>query len=75
MEEWINVNDRLPTCDEQHNKIFSSGKVLVWTWEGCDIDEYLKYYESTSKGYVLIKENWSSIEGITHWMGLPKGPK
>ena len=41
---------------------------------GCQlvINNIIKYYESTSKGYVLIKENWGGIEGVTHWMVLPK---
>lgn len=73
--DWTNVLDKLPECTQQHNKIFTSGKLLVWTDEGIEVDEYLKYYESTSEGYKLIKENWMGHENITHWMQSPLGPK
>lgn len=72
--EWINVNTKLPRCDEQHNRVFSSGKVLVYADEGCDIDEYLQFFEDSPNGFKLISERWNNAEGVTHWMKLPKNP-
>lgn len=72
--ECISVNTRLPKCDEQHNRIFSSGKVLVYADEGWEIDEYLQYFESTPNGFKLISQRWNNAEGVTHWMELPKDP-
>lgn len=73
--DWIDAREKLPECTQQHNKIFTSGKLLVWTDDGIEVDEYLKHYESTNEGYKLIKENWMNHENITHWMKSPFGPK
>jgi len=72
--EWTSVDTKMPVCNEQHNRVFSSGKVLVWTCEGCDVDEYLKYYEDGPRGFVLVKEEWMRNTEVTHWMELPNRP-
>lgn len=61
---WISVKDKLPDCFEQHNLVYSSGKVIVYGWEGVDVDEYLNYYNDQGQ---LLKEGWSSGLDITHW--------
>ncbi len=74
--KWISVKDKLPKCEEQHNRTFSSGVVLVHTDEGCQLDEYLTYYEDSSFGLKKLNERWANGElDITHWMPLPAPPK
>ena len=64
---WVDVKTELPKCEEQHRLTFSSGKLLVYTNEGIDIDEYLKHYKNTEKGLKLFSEEWSRNDTITHW--------
>ena len=69
---WIDVKDKLPDCDYQHDKIYASGFVLtVDIYGDYEINQYAKYYKHTSDGLVLEKEGWNEMDGeITHWIKL-----
>lgn len=58
-QEWISVEDRLPT--------WKDGKVLIYTTHGISIAQ-----RTTSERWQgdLAKPKW-----ITHWMPLPEPPK
>lgn len=58
-QEWISVDDRLPTWED--------GKVLIYTTHGISIAQ-----RTTSERWQggLAKPKW-----ITHWMPLPEPPK
>lgn len=58
-QEWISVEDRLPTWED--------GKVLIYTTHGISIAQ-----RTTSGRWQgdLAKPKW-----ITHWMPLPQPPK
>lgn len=53
--EWIKVTDKLPETHNQHGREYSSGKVLVYGKEGCDILEYICLTEDGTKH---IKSYW-----------------
>lgn len=72
--KWIDVNDEVPPTPNQHGKIFSSDRVLVWTDKGCEISRYSNHYEQTPDGLKFIKGLWMDALHITHWMELPNKP-
>ena len=58
-QEWISVEDRLPT--------YKDGKVLIYTAYGISIGE--KTVSNRWRGDNAIPKQ------ITHWMPLPEAPK
>ena len=66
--EWISVEERLPSEDEQRDEYGELVPFLV-----CEKDTkypYRAFYDGTIWGDGLMK-----IKGITHWMPLPEAPK
>ena len=67
-QEWISVEERLPSEDEQRDEYGELVPFLV-----CEKDTkypYRAFYDGTIWGDGLMK-----IKGITHWMPLPEAPK
>ena len=65
--EWISVEERLPSEDEQRDEYGELVPFLV-----CEKDTkypYRAFYDGTIWGDGLMK-----IKGITHWMPLPEAP-
>jgi hypothetical protein len=59
-QEWISVDERLPT---------NEGKYLVCTANGnIGVGNFIDYYGA---GKRLCFDNWA----VTHWMPLPEAPK
>lgn len=71
VNQWINVNDRLPDETEV--------TVLIWIKEGkadgIEISDccHIAYWVKDSKKFCDI--DWNVINGITHWMPMPEPPK
>lgn len=67
-QEWISVEERLPTEEEYRDEYGELIPLLV-----CEKDTRYPYramYDGTEWGDGLMK-----IRGITHWMPLPMPPK
>ena len=67
-QEWISVEERLPTEEEYRDEYGELIPILV-----CEKDTQYPYramYDGTEWGDGLMK-----IRGITHWMPLPEPPK
>lgn len=67
-QEWISVDERLPSEEEQRDEYGELVPFLV-----CEKDTtypYRAFYDGTEWGDGLMK-----IRGITHWMPLPEAPK
>ena len=67
-QEWISVDERLPTEEEYRDEYGELIPILV-----CEKDTRYPYramYDGTEWGDGLMK-----IRGITHWMPLPMPPK
>lgn len=67
-QEWISVEDRLPSDEEQRDEYGELVPFLV-----CERDTtypYRAFYDGKEWGDGLMR-----IRGITHWMHLPEPPK
>jgi hypothetical protein len=72
MNEWINVEDRLPTKKECEK---NNGWFLVW-YDGfsrANMSRYDGYEEE--QNYEHHKWKYLHDHIITHWMELPEAPK
>lgn len=58
--KWVNVEDRLPDCPNQHGVVYGSGVLLTCNkWGEYEVNEYWE----TPKG-----SGWGNLDGwITHW--------
>ena len=67
-QEWISVEERLPSDEEQRDEYGELVPFLV-----CEKDTtypYRAFYDGKEWGDGLMR-----IRGITHWMPLPEPPK
>ncbi len=80
MSEWIPVEERLPT---EHQRCLAWAPVHaatpadgsdVWLSEYEIVSEEGKLYGLFVDGYTFVFPG-APIEGVTHWMPLPEGPK
>jgi hypothetical protein len=71
MNEWINVNDRLPELGDY--------SVLAYfpKYNSIDMVHVEDYFKDITNGVIDgIQQytKWYIVEGVTHWMELPESP-
>lgn len=74
-EDWIPVTDRLPECDIKPDSF--GVQVLIWphaTFRGT-ADSPTAFYGCRVTNDPSFYLYGAVVDGITHWMPLPEGPK
>ena len=82
VNQWISVNDRLPTYAELKNDEvlvrLEDGYVFSTYFDECIEDESIfgewhQNFDPVTLG--ATDSEWHPIAGVTHWMPLPEPPK
>lgn len=81
MTSWISVSDAMPPGEEEWPGIHQSIQVLVATPEGiyiaafCDMRDEDEQDEPPWPGWQQQGRDAYRLDGVTHWMELPKLPE
>lgn len=78
MNEWISVNDRLPSEGGRYLCCYDDGRITLLYFALClhCVDEY--YFDNLYRsGFYNYDHEYGYFEwgGVTHWMLLPEPPK
>lgn len=80
--EWISVEDRLPTYAELKDEyvlvLLDDGAICSTGFDECIegesiFGEWRQNFDPVTLG--ATDSDWMPLEGVTHWMPLPKLPK
>lgn len=77
--QWVDVNERLPEtkpiCSADEDGYYEySEEVLCKRFNG--MSHMVLYYQVTNDSAFWMSNEWrSDMDGVTHWMQLPKGVK
>jgi hypothetical protein len=73
---WISVNDKLPSCSR--NPDARGVAVLIWPrtpLDNTDVDGFCYFGRRATGQSAFFYLFGSEINGVTHWMPMPEGPK